>query len=543
MKLRMLLLLPVLAASLFAQTGARYLIITNDNFYNAIQPLAEWKTKKGMPCTVVKTSQTGTSSTQIRSYIVNAYNTWNPRPEFVLLVGSGSYLPSNSRREGQGYAIETDNPYGNVSGDYQAELPYGRFPCNSVRQCSVMVAKTLDYERTPDTSDTSWYHHATTVCRDSTDDDAPTYWSDIRTVISEAVANGFSSFDSLASSRLQDSLDIRQSVNNGTAFVLYRGRGTNCWYSPFDMRPYLNLDSLTNDKRLPIVCSFTCQTMNLANDTVEDMTGNTWVKVGTVNNPCGAVAVVGNTHSASGVALVRSSMTRGYFTGVFAESLKTVGAAMLRGKLQIYNDWHDSIYYMGFNLLGDPELNLWTTAPQPMAVDYDSLIPSGPDTFDVMVTGADTPVANALVCIRSNSGIYQYGCTDASGRQSFIINDSVGEMLDVTVTARNHMPYEGQARVYPPTAVQEKPGPQSATRNPNLISIVPNPGRMRFVVTTRPNARISIHSADGRLVWTGSMPGSSTLTWNAQTLPVGIYVVSTAGRDGGSARALLRLVR
>ena len=32
----------------FAQTGAKYLIICHEMFNNAIKPLVEWKTKKGV---------------------------------------------------------------------------------------------------------------------------------------------------------------------------------------------------------------------------------------------------------------------------------------------------------------------------------------------------------------------------------------------------------------------------------------------------------------------------------------------------------------
>jgi hypothetical protein len=539
MKLRVLLLLPVLAASLFAQTGARYLIITNDNYYNAIQPLAEWKTKKGMLCRVVKTSETGALNTQIRNYILNAYNTWNPRPEFVLLVGGPSLIAAFQHHAYQSQIL-TDNDYGNISGDYRAELPYGRFPCKTVRQCSTLVAKTLSYERTPSPSDTLWYKRATTIARDAGDSDSATYWSDIHTVVSMMSSSGFNVIDSLSSGRNHDAGDITQSVNNGTAFVLYRGAATNSWHTPFIMWPYF--DSLTNNKHLPIVCSFTCQTVSLDGYS-DSMTGNAWVNQGAPTNLIGAVACVGNTHSASHVAGQRSAMTRGFFTGLFAESLLNLGSAVLRGKLQLYNECHDSMDYMGFNLLGDPELNVWTTVPKPMAVDYDSLIPFGPDSFDVIVTSSGAPVANALVCVRSDAGIYQYGYTDASGVRSFSINPSAEEMLDVTVTARNHMPYEGQARIYDPAAVADRGNPKSETRSAKLLSVAPNPGRMRFAVTARPNARVSIHSADGRLVWTGSVPGSGTLVWNAERMPTGVYLVSTAGSDGSSARAALRLVR
>jgi len=48
------------ASFLHAQeSGARYLIITHDNYYEALQPLAEWKTQKGMKAKIVKLSEIG----------------------------------------------------------------------------------------------------------------------------------------------------------------------------------------------------------------------------------------------------------------------------------------------------------------------------------------------------------------------------------------------------------------------------------------------------------------------------------------------------
>jgi hypothetical protein len=77
------------ACPLFSQeTGARYLIITPDAYRAALQPLALWKTQKGMKAKIVTLSETGTDSTQIRSYIVNAYNTWS----ILKGVGEGTGL-------------------------------------------------------------------------------------------------------------------------------------------------------------------------------------------------------------------------------------------------------------------------------------------------------------------------------------------------------------------------------------------------------------------------------------------------------------------
>jgi hypothetical protein len=70
-----------------------YLIIVPDAYVDEIQPLARWKEKKGWSVQIRTTTQTGTTPVQIKDYIALAYNTWSPRPEYVLLVGdvTGAY--------------------------------------------------------------------------------------------------------------------------------------------------------------------------------------------------------------------------------------------------------------------------------------------------------------------------------------------------------------------------------------------------------------------------------------------------------------------
>ena len=63
------LILGCLAFSFAQEVGAKYLVITHDNFYDAILPFAQWKHKKGMVTKVVKLSETGSDSSQIRNYI------------------------------------------------------------------------------------------------------------------------------------------------------------------------------------------------------------------------------------------------------------------------------------------------------------------------------------------------------------------------------------------------------------------------------------------------------------------------------------------
>lgn len=67
------------------QNGARYLIITHDNFYNIVKPLAEWKNRTGMKCRIARLSEIGSSADAIRNYVLNAYNNWPLRR--IIIAG------------------------------------------------------------------------------------------------------------------------------------------------------------------------------------------------------------------------------------------------------------------------------------------------------------------------------------------------------------------------------------------------------------------------------------------------------------------------
>jgi hypothetical protein len=536
--LRIALLLLGLALSLSAQPGARYLIITHDNFCDAIQPLVEWKHQKGISDTVVRLSQIGSTANQIRAFVLNAWNTWDPRPEYLLLVGSGYYLPAFARGHGED-ALYTDNMFADMTGDYRAELVYGRLPCNSARQCSVMVAKTLAYERTPYLGDTLWFRRGTTVIADSGDSDGWLYCADARFYAGLAGAAGYAGIDSLFSSRHDDQDDVVRSINNGTSFVLYRGTAGANWWLPFMVNPV----QTNNGTRLPVICSFTCQTEAL--NRYDSMVGETWLRVGTPQNLKGAVAFLGNTHSTSHVAPPRSAMTRAFFEGVFSESLMHLGRVALRGKDSIFARFHDSLEYFGFNLLGDPELCLWTTTPQAIQVAYDSVIP-GPESFAVAAQKAGVPLAGAIACVLDHNSIYQTAVTDSTGSVLFALDPRQPGLLQVTVTGFNCRPFEGTARIAA-GAVRDA-SPHSAVRTPQFLSVCPNPGSGRFVIRVADAKGVAIYNACGELVRRFELPRSALRTpqsavWDAEGLPSGVYLVRALGSEGVEAEQLVRLVR
>jgi hypothetical protein len=429
----------LLAGALLAENGARYLIITHDNFVQAIQPLVQWKTQKGMLAKVVPLSVTGSSAAQIRAYIQNAYNTWPIRPEYVLVVGAPNLLPASLSSPGDG----TDDAYGDMSGTYQIEIPVGRFFCDNLAQCSTLVTKSLTYEKTPYADgDSTWMRRGQTIVSEDNPPDQY-YQADCRYIRGLWSGAGFIQTESLISTS-NNSTDVRNGINAGRAFVVYRGQCVSNWWPPFHQ---VSPSTLSNGAKLPVVVSGSCQTLTLAPG--YSMLADQFVRAGAAQTLRGAVAYFGTGSIGSHISLQRGTVSKGFFTAVFAEGRYKLGDACKRGKFYL-----DSLvpgnqtYYQEWILLGDPELPLWTDKPGLLSAACDSVIPLGPFSLNVHVSRGGAPVSGALVCALMDSTVYVTGTTNAQGDVSLNVNTVHVGSMSLTATAKNGVPFEGAVQVF-----------------------------------------------------------------------------------------------
>jgi hypothetical protein len=439
---RFLLLILTLFSLSFA-AGARYLIITADVFSPVIQPLAQWKQKKGVATKVVKLSDIGATAdsiARIKNYIVNAYNTWSPRPEFVLLVGGPTYIKADNS--------QYDDYYGNMTGDYKMEIAVGRFPCASLSQCSLHVSKTLGYERTPYLTDTLWFRKGTGIILQDYSTYPPNgqpdtvYWNDQHFAWGLWSGAGFVKIDSFVevSPFNNTATDIINAMDNGRVFLFFRGQSTTNWWSPFTLDPTLT----NNGFKLPVVVSATCATMTLSSS---NYLGDRLLNAGTAQNPKGSVGFFGTTVVASAVGLARNrgAVGQGFYRALFSEKINTLGEAAKRAKNfadSIATPYWNSTRYREWNLLGDPELNLWTSTPRTLTVTHDTIIYSGGQTYNVTVKIGTAPLYGAAVCAMMDTIIYETKYTNASGVATFSIAPPAPETMSITVTAKNCAPYE-----------------------------------------------------------------------------------------------------
>jgi hypothetical protein len=526
----------------FAQEiGARYLIITHDNFYSAIQPLAEWKHRKGLRTKVVKLSDIGSSASQIRTYIENAYNTWQIRPEFLLLVGAPNYLPFSSI----GY-VYSDNYYTNMDGDIYNEILSGRLTVHSTTEAQAVVNKILLYEKTPSVDTSNWLINACLIVREGYDHDDSIYWSDINHVKNLMRSHGYNTIDTLSRSGNSNSSDVISAVNDGRAFVLYRGNGSNNWYYPFDVNP----DQAQNGVRVPIVLSITCQTIGTGQTPA---VAERWLLTGGSSQPKGAAGYFATTTSGNGIAHLRSAVCTGFFNALFQEGKNTFGQACEGGRRNVYILYGSSSEYRGYTTLGDPEMNIWTAMPESLVVLYDSVLSVDDDSLIVRVECSSVTMESTLVCVVLDSTVYEYGHIVGTGEVCFHFNSLHSGTMDITATAPNRIPYLGSISIMP-SHVDERTQQNRVFVSDMCIS--PNPfsklTQISFEVDSRQKsvASIKIYDLSGGMVKSfGFLPyaqGATQITWDGtdnagQDLPSGVYFAHFASGAATKIRSIVLL--
>jgi len=457
---------------------------------------------KGLQTKVVKLSEIGEdpSNDSIRNYIITAYDTWDPQPEYVLLVGDIGFLPV-----GQSSPCRSDNHYANMEGDFKAELSVGRFPCQTAHECSTMVNKILAYERTPWLEDTLWFKKSTIVIRfDDAGDTIGDYVDDLRYIRDTCMIPAGFSVDSLfwragSSWHYQgpdSACDVIDVLNNGRGFLVYRGHSSGDWFEPFRGIP--DSARLSNGSKLPIIFAGTCRSLLFIN-----CVGEKWLRAGTPDMLKGAVAYIGNTQYGS--SELRRHLNRAFFKAICIEDSLILGHAFLRAKDSLYDTLPNEAYYVECNLLGDPTLQLWTEVPQSMAVEHQYAIEKDVP-INLVVTVKDSaslqPIQGALVTLYKPGGmapeVFQSEITNSEGEAVFenLTVPSSGTMY-VTATLGNYVPYLSQIQIY--GIITDNPLALAYNGNRHLVR-TPNTEELHLVYT-RGGEVVYRHSSNGGTDW------------------------------------------
>ncbi|MCB2199127.1 T9SS type A sorting domain-containing protein [bacterium] len=416
------------------------LIISEDNnsYLEAIEPLVEWKRQRGFIVDVVTTSDIGSSTTQIKSYIQEQYDNGDIPPSFVMLIGDTPGIP-HWTGSGEGNPA-TDLNYAQLDGnDYIPDLGISRLPAANLTDLENMVAKILQHDQATWEGGDDWINHAVFMASvDNYNISEGTHNSVINSYLDPL---GYE-YDRLYQVTYNATTsDVTASHNAGRLLSTYSGHGATDYWADGPEFHQSDVEALTNTV-YPFVQSYACVTGTFTDD---ECFAETWVRTDN-----GAVAFMGS--SVNSYWDEDDIMERRVYEALFANetpgdtyNLTWINGMVDYAKLELLEHYGSTPsvrrYFEMYNIMGDGSLDIWTTPPQAVVVDAPGAFFLG--MTDLSITTADVP-SWALVSVRSDMEpeVAASGYLDESGSIAITLPTAPSQPgnLLITITGPNIAP-------------------------------------------------------------------------------------------------------
>jgi hypothetical protein len=463
-----------------------YVVISAPPMDTVFERLAAWKTRKGIPATVVDIAWISANYTgydlqeKVRNFIIDAQSTWGTI--YVLLGGSGDYRTSGQNivptRKGwytyaggpDGDSLPSDLYYSDLDGDWDyngnhiygqlsdsvdmySDVYVGRASVYNVALAQNFVYKVMTYEKNPPTDYLKkmllptailWSSYEERPMQDSIARMTPAGWVDGKLY----ERNG-----TLSRQRMIDSMNVGFGmghwVGHGDQNGIYMGS------------PYLNssdAQNLVNGDKQGIANSIGCMCGGW-----DLVPGGDCFAEHLVNRVGGGlVAAVMNARYGFGAYIgyyvpgPSERIDTTFYALIFEQDMFHLGAVhglakdawVFYADSGMQYDWTRWCIYE-LNLLGDPTLPLWNDVPMNLTVNYPAAVPVGFQNVNITVTSSGSPVSNALVCLQKGDEVYARGYTNTGGTVTLSINPTSPGSMYITTTARNHYPFEDSMMVQP----------------------------------------------------------------------------------------------
>jgi hypothetical protein len=453
-----------------SQDAYDYLIVCVRECSTAFAQLAEWKTRKGVRSVVVTretieaTNQGADFATQIRACIRDYYQdhgVW-----CVLLGGDTGDLPCRrawamdceAGMQPDENDIPADLYFSDLDGTWDAnangtygevddqvdlfpDVVVGRLPANTRAQAQAMVEKSLEYE----VSAPADYQNKALFC-------AEVLWNTPFTdgsLAKDLIDSLYSPASLDPIQKLYETLGnespttVIAALNDGRNLVNHVG---HCWYSAMGCGTggleIEHMDALTNASRYAILYSTGCWPAAIDYNCIAEhflqnpggggvaFVGNSRYGWGSPGNPCYGYSDLHDQQFCRN-ALLPGGATTGYALS----AMKTffIPYAQQENVCRIHQ------YQV--NLLGEPDLPVWTELPTVPVVRHPPVLPLGPSTCRISVEAGGVPFEEALVCLCQEEEEYLREFTDASGTVTLSPDLRSAAEVDLTVTGHNLRPY------------------------------------------------------------------------------------------------------
>ncbi|UCF63944.1 MAG: T9SS type A sorting domain-containing protein [bacterium] len=416
------------------------LIITHDQYFQTVQPFAQWKNEKGVETLVVKTSEIGVnpSADQIKAFIGNYYQAAADKPDYLLLVGdvTGSYAIPWFSVSGS----MSDHPYYQLEGnDILPDISGGRISVQTEAEAQIVFTKLIQYEKTPFLGNPGWFQSSLVINSNDFQDPQAGNWAK-----AQFLAYGYNPVHHLGDNLGNATVaNVYSAVNSGVSYIFYIGHGAASSWSTTGFSTS-NIPNLTNGAMQPVISSVACNNADL--DVPYDVFAEVWLKNSTDK---GSVGIMAFTESCS--VYETDTLGRGMVRALLSDTIPAFGNIIDFGRLHMFQSFglgSSSAMYQSL-LVGEPELQVWTRTPENLLVNVPaSAFFNSP--ISVQVSDQSGPVGGALVCYWDSLGNYQRLYTDGSG--TVTLNPGIAGPVNgkITITAHNYIPVQIPIDIIPP---------------------------------------------------------------------------------------------
>ncbi|KAA3633171.1 MAG: T9SS C-terminal target domain-containing protein [Bacteroidetes bacterium] len=443
------------------------LIITDEEYEEAIRPFVAWKQQKGIKTEVVMLSEIGETAEDVSNYVADYYA--ENGLTFLLLIGDESQVPSTfvSNGGGDGYC---DNCYGYIEGnDHYPELFVGRLPSHDLEELIPMLDKTMEYEINPDTTQGNWFGTALGAgSNEGPGDDGEYDYEHLNNIkielldyTYERVYEFYDGTQASSSPAPEDSIsvdqngnpssaDISEAVNTGISLYNYVGHGD---HSILVSGNFTNnsINNLTNSGKYPFLIAVACCVGDFDETYGNgDCLGERWIKA--TDNTTGApTGGIGGTFSSvlqswSPPMEGQDEMNKLITENAIYNIRHTLGGILIHGGGSMIDNYGNGGNEMmdTWNLFGDPSVELRTAFPLGMQVAHQESVFIG--TPEIIV---NCDVEEALIGLYYQDDYLGSALVENGVATIPVESLHIPGEITVTASAHNRIPYQGMIQVVP----------------------------------------------------------------------------------------------
>jgi hypothetical protein len=575
---------------------AEYLIICPDDpvFLAWADTIKLFRSKQGISTGILTTTEIGGNTVSaIRTYINNAYNTWDIPPAAILILGDYGTSGSTVVAPIWDNYCASDNIFGDVNNDDLPDIVMSRIMAQNTTHLETMISKFIGYETNPPV-DPEYYNHPITALGWQTErwfqvcievvggffrnelgkdpvrvnaiyDGNPSVdpWStapNTGTIMNYFGPNGLdyipASPSVLGGWSGGSSNQINSAINSGSFLLLHRDHGfEQGWGEP----AYSNssLSGLDNDD-LTFVYSVNCLTGKF------NYGGECFAEA-FYRQPKRALGIIAA--SEVSYSFVNDTYVWGAFDNMWPDFMPAYGTnpesrghlpafSNAAGKFFLqqsswpYNTGNKEMTYHLFHHFGDAFSSIYSEVPQELLVIHNDVMMGGSSTFTVQ---ADQ---GSLIALSVNGEIIGVAEGTSEPVNVEIIAQIPGTAVDLVVTKTNYFRYEASLMVISPNSpyvIYQDHLLNDETENGDGLmdyaeSILLNLTIQNIGNVDAENVNVTLSSSDPYILITdstelaGSIPGNTSLALNgafactvADTIPDNRIVFFTVKSDDGDS--------